>query len=228
VSVVAPLAVLEAVDRTDLALFAVFGAFASVYGRGEPHRMRIRSQPLGGSSPVLSVGLAAWVTTTGAARPWLAVVGAGLLAAAGSLASDSLRWRPAGPIFVVFAFGAISSVPAPSAVPVLRHVLLAVGIAACCAGLSVFIGAVGAVHPGIRRRGPATPPGKLPENRCQAGRAGPPEASMAAPTIPASLRSAAGTMGVRRSSSGRNLSAFVLTPPPTTKRSGQNRFSRVR
>jgi hypothetical protein len=75
---------------------------------------------------------------------------------------------------------------------------------------------------------PATPPGKLPEIRCQAGRAGPPEASMAAPTIPASLRSAAGTMGVRRSSSGRNLSAFLLTPPPTTKRSGQNRFSRVR
>jgi hypothetical protein len=72
------------------------------------------------------------------------------------------------------------------------------------------------------------PPGKLPENRCQAGRVGPPEASMAAPTIPASLRSAAGTMGVRRSSSGRNLSAFLLTPPPTTKRSGQNRFSRVR
>ena len=35
----------------------------------------------------------------------------------------------------------------------------------------------------------------------------------------------AGTIGVRRSSSGRNCACFLLTPPPTTMRSGQNRSS---
>lgn len=49
--------------------------------------------------------------------------------------------------------------------------------------------------------------------------------SRAAPMIPASFFSAAGTISVRRSRSGRNFSDFLLTPPPTTNRSGQRRFS---
>ena len=39
--------------------------------------------------------------------------------------------------------------------------------------------------------------------------------------MPAVLRSCAGTIGVSISSSGRYLSACLLTPPPTTKRSGE-------
>ena len=39
--------------------------------------------------------------------------------------------------------------------------------------------------------------------------------------IPPSFCRVAGTIGVRMSSSGRNFSAFLLTPPPTTMRSGQ-------
>lgn len=53
-------------------------------------------------------------------------------------------------------------------------------------------------------------------------------AARAAPTIPAVLRRVAGTMGVRMSSRGRNLSALRLTPPPTTIRSGQTRSSTTR
>ena len=43
----------------------------------------------------------------------------------------------------------------------------------------------------------------------------------AAPTMPASLRSSAATIGVRRWRRSRNLSALRLTPPPITNRSGQ-------
>src|SRR5690606_22499303 len=50
-------------------------------------------------------------------------------------------------------------------------------------------------------------------------------ASAAAPTIPAALRSRAGTIGARRSSRGKNWSACFETPPPTTNRSGESRSS---
>ena len=42
------------------------------------------------------------------------------------------------------------------------------------------------------------------------------------------LRSWAGTISVSMSIRGRNSSAFLLTPPPTTNRSGENSFSSVR
>ena len=58
--------------------------------------------------------------------------------------------------------------------------------------------------------------------RTCAGYSGAPStASKAAPTMPPSLSRPAGTIGVRMFSSGRNLSAFLLTPPPTTNRSGE-------
>ena len=53
----------------------------------------------------------------------------------------------------------------------------------------------------------------------------PSAATMAAPTIPASLRSSAGTTGVRVVSRGMNLSAFLLTPPPTMNSVGHMRSS---
>src|ERR1035438_2472237 len=49
---------------------------------------------------------------------------------------------------------------------------------------------------------------------------------MAAPTMPASLCRAAATTRARRLSSGRNLSACLLIPPPTMNRSGASRASR--
>ena len=55
----------------------------------------------------------------------------------------------------------------------------------------------------------------------------PSAAAAAAPTIPASLRNAAATTGVRHSRRGTHLSAFLLTPPPAMMRSGQIRSSRT-
>ena len=53
-------------------------------------------------------------------------------------------------------------------------------------------------------------------------------AAIAAPTMPALLSSSAGFTGARRSSSGTHFSEFLLTPPPTTNRSGVNSFSTCR
>ncbi len=47
----------------------------------------------------------------------------------------------------------------------------------------------------------------------------------AAPMIPDELRCTAATIGVFSSSSGRNFSGCLETPPPTTNRSGLNRNS---
>jgi hypothetical protein len=44
--------------------------------------------------------------------------------------------------------------------------------------------------------------------------------------MPAAFCNSAGTMGVRSDSNGRNFSDLRETPPPTTNRSGQRRFSR--
>jgi hypothetical protein len=71
---------------------------------------------------------------------------------------------------------------------------------------------------------PARPPF---HSTARAGYSGAPSStSNAAPMIPASLSRLAGTIGVCRSSSGRNLSAFLLTPPPTTNSSGERTNSR--
>ena len=73
-----------------------------------------------------------------------------------------------------------------------------------------------------RRRYAAWPATRHTEGGAQAERA----ARWAAPMIPARFSSWAGTSGVRRSSRGRNRSAFFDTPPPTTKRSGHSSASR--
>ncbi|HEY5821079.1 MAG TPA: FUSC family protein [Propionibacteriaceae bacterium] len=155
VSVLAPLVVVTAADRQDLALFAVFGAFASVYGRAESHRSRFRSQAVVGAGLVVCIGAGAAVATAGAVRPWLAVVVAALIAALGSLASDALRWRPPGSFFLVFAFGAVASVPTPEGLG--RHVLVAVGVSAAAAAFAVAVGTVGAIPAGNRRLTPPPP-----------------------------------------------------------------------
>ena len=53
-------------------------------------------------------------------------------------------------------------------------------------------------------------------------------AAAAAPTMPAVLRRVAEMISVSISISGMNSRACLLTPPPTTIRSGENSFSRVR
>ncbi len=67
-----------------------------------------------------------------------------------------------------------------------------------------------------RRR---TPRGQVPQALCAA--------RVAAPMMPALLRSVAGMMSACRSRSGRYSSCCFETPPPTTKSSGESRASSV-
>jgi uncharacterized membrane protein YccC len=67
------------------------------------------------------------------------VVGAAVVAALGTLLSTAQDWHPPGPLFLVFGFGAVASVPqTPADVPV------AVSVAAASATFALLVGNVGA------------------------------------------------------------------------------------
>lgn len=160
VSFVVPLAVLTAAGRVDLSLYAVFGGFAAIYGRGESHRHRLRTQSVAGAALVAAVTCGAAASLAGPASSWVAVVLGGLAAFVGSAVSRAAGWRPPGPLFVVFAAGACAAVP-PGDEGATR-VLLAAALAAGSAAFAVAVGALGAVHPRWRRTEPAPPLDRRP------------------------------------------------------------------
>ena len=91
-SVGLPLLVLLAMDRFDLMVFAAFGAFTGIYGRGEAHGVRLRHQ---GEFGVLIL---------------LIVIGTTVVAGVLSLAVNYFALRPAGVIFFTFGYAAIGSI----------------------------------------------------------------------------------------------------------------------
>lgn len=153
-TILVPLLLLAAADRLTWGLYAVFGAFAAVYGGSTAARGRWRVQAHAGSLLVAA-------STTGAVvalsehRAWLAVPVAAAWAALATHASDHRRWVPPGPLFVVFAVGACSARPTqPHEVPV------ALGIAGGTAVLALALGALDE-----RRAGRAPAPAALPATR---------------------------------------------------------------
>lgn len=112
-----PLAVLLATDRLDLAIFAIFGAFANIFGRVPGYRDRLRAQCRAGAL-FLAVMAAAWASNTylidhqALAGGWVVVGLTTLVAWACSLATGFLQLRPAGSLFHIFCFAAIASIPA--------------------------------------------------------------------------------------------------------------------
>src|SRR4051812_22778660 len=110
-AVVVPIAALRLTGHIGDALFAAFGAFASVYSRRGTHVDRLVMQLQAGALMVACVtgGTAVSALDRGA---WPAVLGTGVAAAAGSACSDRWRWLPPGPLFAVFAFGACAGAPA--------------------------------------------------------------------------------------------------------------------
>lgn len=105
-----PLIVLVLMGRTDLTIFAVFGALTGVFGRVEPHWLRLKHQSLAGL--LMSLSIVGGVLCGGFGVSAWALVGIGtLIAGALSIVSDLLRLRPSGPLFYIFAFMATASVP---------------------------------------------------------------------------------------------------------------------
>jgi hypothetical protein len=118
VGVFVPLILLVLINRTDLAIFASFGAFTGIYGRGELHRKRLFIQLRAGSLMLLVILLATLSARAGhalglsdAAGTWTQVAATTVVAGACSLVIARWRHRPAGSLFHIFAFAAIASIP---------------------------------------------------------------------------------------------------------------------
>lgn len=118
VGVFLPLITLVLLGRLDLAIFASFGAFTGIYGRGEPHGTRFVLQLRAGLLMLLVIFLAALAARLGVAwgldamaATWFLVLATTVVAGGCSLVISLLRLRPGGSLFHIFAFAAIASIP---------------------------------------------------------------------------------------------------------------------
>ena len=139
ISVAVPSLFLLAMGRPDLIMYAVFGALTGMYGRSEPHQLRLRHQSQAALVLLGGVAVGVFLSVNHLQSWWLVGVEA-LLAAAGSVYSDRVKLKPNGPFFGILAMGACASVPI--AVPWYVAVLIAAGAAL----FSVAVGFVGWVR----------------------------------------------------------------------------------
>src|SRR3569833_772790 len=127
-AIVVPLVARWAAGRGDLLLYAAIGAFAALYGRHEPARVRLAMQAQVSAVLVVGVVVGALVATV-PLRLWLLVPVATAWAGVAVLLAESGRWHPAGALNPVFALTASATVPIPlSTVP--AAALAAAGAAA--------------------------------------------------------------------------------------------------
>lgn len=150
VGVLLPLLVLIALDRLDLAPFAIFGAFTGVYSRVPAQLDRLLMQ-LKASLVMWVMILAAWLTghhlldpLPEAPRLWALVGFTTIIAGLGSIAAGLFRLRPAGSLFHIFAFAAISSLPGRPGLGEAMFTATAVMI------FSLIVGQLGRINPGRR------------------------------------------------------------------------------
>lgn len=139
-----PLLILNSLGHLDWSLFAVFGAFTAIYGRGASYGARLRMQVSAAVCLVAAVVLGA---TVGAiqAGSFLAVAACAIVSPLAFVASRRFGWLPPSALFILFAVGATSSIPQPlSVVPV------ALAIAAAAAVLSIGLGQAGRLFPAGR------------------------------------------------------------------------------
>jgi uncharacterized membrane protein YccC len=107
ISMLVPLLVLVAMGRPEWSAYAAFGAFASLYGRNHIHLSRAVMQASAGA--LLTVSVVAGVLVGNlASRAWVAVGMAAVVAVLGSVIAAVQDWHPPGPLFLVFAFGAVA------------------------------------------------------------------------------------------------------------------------
>lgn len=136
-----PLLTLLAIGRTDLAIFAVIGAFTGVYGRGQAHRSRFSQQWR--ASLLLLSSLTAGLAASHLGLTPEALVGCtAVVGAVGFLGTRFGRLKPDGSLFFVFAFSAIAFMQTP---PPFAQALLTAVTAAL---LSLVIGVAGRMLPG--------------------------------------------------------------------------------
>ncbi|MFD2763341.1 FUSC family protein [Micromonospora eburnea] len=139
ISVLVPLLAVLALDHPGWSVYAVFGAFTSLYGRNHVHLSRMAMQASAGMALTLSTVLGVLVGSL-ESRAWVAVPVTAAVAALGSALAAAQDWHPPGPLFLVFAFGAVAS--APRALP---DVPIAVVVAGLSSLFALLVGNVGSV-----------------------------------------------------------------------------------
>jgi len=143
ISVLVPLLAVLALGHPGWSVYAVFGAFTSLYGRNHVHLSRAAMQASAGSALTVSIVLGVLVGSL-EARAWVAVPVTAAVTALGSVLAAAQDWHPPGPLFLVFAVGAVASAP---------HRASDVPVAAAVAGLSsLFALLVGNVGGLVRRQ----------------------------------------------------------------------------
>lgn len=117
VAILVPLVACWASGRGDLLLYAAIGAFAALYGRHEPARVRVTMQAQAAAVLVAGVVVGALVAML-PFRLWLLIPVAALWAGVSVVVAEMGRWHPAGALNPVFALTASATVPiALSTVP---------------------------------------------------------------------------------------------------------------
>ena len=108
--VTVPVLVLLISGHPELSIYAVFGAFTGMYGRGETHQLRLVHQAQAAAVLLtgVTIGVALSITHI---EVWGLVAIEAFLVGLGSLVADKIRLRPAGPFFGIFALGACASIP---------------------------------------------------------------------------------------------------------------------
>jgi hypothetical protein len=120
-------------------IYAVFGAFAGMYGRGGSHQIRLFHQSQ--AAVLLVAGVSVGVVLSALNTPeWGLITIESLFAAAGSIITDRARLRPGGPFFGIFALGACASVE-PLAAP-----WIPIGISMLAAIFAIALGFAGWVR----------------------------------------------------------------------------------
>ncbi|SDL01820.1 Fusaric acid resistance protein-like [Arthrobacter sp. ov407] len=133
ISVAVPTLALLVAGRPELIGYAVFGALTGMYGRTEPHQLRLRHQGQAAILLLAGVGVGVFLSVHHI-HSWALVITEAAFAGVGSLFTDRTALKPAGPFFGILALGACASVPA--AVPWQTAVLIAAGSAA----FSIMVG----------------------------------------------------------------------------------------
>jgi hypothetical protein len=148
ISVAVPSLVLLAAGRPDLIIYAVFGALTGMYGRTEPHQLRLRHQGRAAFLLLSGIGVGVFLSVNHL-HSWALVAIETVLAGAGSLFSDKVGLKPNGPFFGILALGACASIP--TTVP--WHAAMLIG--AVSAAFSLVVGFGGWVRGRSWERGAA-------------------------------------------------------------------------
>ncbi len=138
-SVAVPSLLLLFLGRADLIIYAVFGALTGMYGRSEPHQLRLLHQSQAALVLLGGVAVGVFLSVNHLHSWWLVAVEA-ILAGAGSVFADKVQLKPNGPFFGILALGACASVPTAVPWPV------ALLIAAAAAAFSMTLGFLGWVR----------------------------------------------------------------------------------